>query len=294
MVTYVQSETRYVSPENIITEVLDEICEIIFLAPHYDDLPLSIGGIVRVLNGAVRVTNVNVFSLSQYVSPEYNDPSIPGDALTLTQERIRFVTDIRKREDEQCLGLLGITDLIYLDKNEAPLRGYLDLDGSSGITFPLARPGWHERESGLVEELKRTFKDYMKKKGNVFVPLVIKYHIDHTVVRRAALDAARELYNEGKLEATVFFYEDQPYAGLSDSSLDDWSDVRIIIECCQAYDILIDLEEKLRLIDFYPSQREEGYENGVRNRAQIIGEEYPCTGPAERFYKLDPSTLAEL
>ncbi|MFH1589084.1 MAG: hypothetical protein ABIB43_00765 [archaeon] len=294
--------TEPLSVDEIVAKFFNNL-PITCISPHYDELPLCIGGSALALQDKLEIKNVNVFSKSQYVSPEYESKLQEqlfeeGNSDIFSKERIQFVSPLRRTEDDNCLESLGVNSRIYLEKNEAPLRGYGLGDGKEGITFPTAPENWwkNPEEEILLNNLKIEFKEYMSEKNNVFIPIGIKYHIDHVLVRRAAISAANELNNSGKLNANLFFYEDQPYAGLSAIKSNDWIDANRIIANCASTDIVIDLQKKISLIDFYTSQLEDGYSMGIENRAIEIGN-MDLSGkiqPIERIYKLNTAKIHEL
>ncbi|MFH1770134.1 MAG: hypothetical protein ABH828_01115 [archaeon] len=278
---------------------------IIYISPHFDDFALSNGGFAFTFQNKLAIRTITVFSQSQYVSPEYelqlkNQLSEQGNSDKFSEERIRHVSNIlRINEDNSCLESLDLEPSILLGKDEAPIRGYGLGDGKEGITFPTAPQSWLEnpKEIILVNSLKKEFKNYMSEKMNIFIPLGVQYHIDHVLVRKAAISAANELNTSGELNVNLFFYEDLPYAGLSTNKSSDWNDAKKIIANCTPEDIIIDLEKKLGLIDFFPSQREDGYFRGIKNRAIEIGKMHMSEKniqSMERIYKLNTNKIYEL
>ena len=122
-------------------------------------------------------------------------------------DRASFVSAVRKREDAAWLKLLGgrvqMTDLDLLD---APLR--LVCDVSEVLTIPI-RVGDRAvaRISGAIAKLARSSSS---SESAFVLPLAVGEHIDHRVVRQAALEALTGS------PVSIAFYEDLPYAARPD------------------------------------------------------------------------------
>ena len=118
------------------------------------------------------------------------------------------------------------------------------------------------------------------------LPLGIKEHIDHILLREALMDAWDEL--EQKTNTTICFGEDQPYAGLADKN--DWDIARSYLNALPLIEINypIDTERKSDLLmNHYPSQVEESYREGVLNRAEQLKQKYGSDTGLERLYRLE-------
>jgi hypothetical protein len=277
-----------------LNDVLGGIGKITIFSPHFDDTSLSLGGFLFEAGKYFSISNLVIASISQYVSPDYPDKDkVPGtpDDIEIDDPRTKYVTKLRKGEDKAVMETLGVESLL-LDELDGPLRGY-GVDTKDGFTSPTAEEGWwkNSNEIDYMARLKEQFKTYLQEEGNVFIPLALNYHIDHVLVRMAALQAAKELGDD--LKANIFFYEDLPYAGLSKEDEPGWADANKVIEMCDTIDIAVDLDSKVKIaVNGYPSQLEDTYEGGVRARANTIGALYDDV-PHERIYKLDKDKLAE-
>ena len=256
--------------------------KIVFIATHYDDFPLTLGGIALWLKGGWNATSLTVCTLSQYVSPEYQKshshiPALTGGVKDISENRIDYVTVKRQEEDQRCLAQLDV-QWKYLNFLEAPLRGY----GLAAheMTYPAAEPGWILKEREFIQKLTETLIPYMNQ-GLIIAPLGIGNHIDHRVVNLAAINAAIST------KKRLFFAEDLPYAGVPE---EQWGDANLIIKNCGYFDIPIGLEKKLALIEHYPSQVEPFYTEGVRKRALQIGQ----GRPKERIYYVEISQLENI
>jgi hypothetical protein len=99
------------------------------------------------------------------------------------------------------------------------------------------------------------------------------------------MEARDEL--EQNTAATIFFGEDQPYAGHADKT--DWDIARTYLNEPPAVKInyRIDAERKSDLLmKHYPSQVEESYREGILNRADQLKQKYGCDTGVERIYRL--------
>lgn len=119
----------------------------------------------------------------------------------------------------------------------------------------------------------------------ILLPLGIKEHIDHILLREALMDARDEL--EQNTNATVCFGEDQPYAGLADQY--DWDKANNFIIELPVTEINYRIDAKRKsdlLMKHYPSQVEESYREGILNRADQLKQKYGCDTGVERIYRL--------
>ena len=155
----------------------------ILLSPHIDDVPLSVGGCL--LDGRFPFATVlNVFSISRSA---YND----DDA-----ER---VTAARRLEDDRFFQLMGLpVERHYLDRLDAPIR--LGITDEDVCATPLSL-----KDSEEIACIRKALDAIRSSDSLLVAPLGLGKHIDHLVVRRTAIAAARDGWS-------VAFYEDCPYA----------------------------------------------------------------------------------
>ena len=250
----------------------------LFEVPHFDDFPLTFGGLLlnlKKLNQLEYTCDVVCFSRSNYLCRDEE-----GNRDT-SEKRVQYATGIRVIEEENCLKYLGVKHLILLGLNEALLRGY----GLTGTKFEFPKRIDWNKDKHLVEYLTEIFKKHLQFADEVYFPLAIRGHVDHLIVREAGLKAVKELDSAGIRRASVFFGEDQPYAGTTDP--EDWREVEEFIKenKLEAITYEMDLEEKLKLLEFYPSQTEPTYFEGVRKRALQLKKQISSEKPAERIYK---------
>jgi LmbE family N-acetylglucosaminyl deacetylase len=157
------------------------------LSPHSDDAALSIAGTMKLLvAGGKRVTLVTCFSKSSFS--------------TLGVCDVEAVSNIRKNEDVAFINLLSpICQAIWIDLPDAPLRG-VALDALF-VSRALV-----EYEEALARELADRLRTLLPPASTVFLPLGIGSHVDHLIVREAALSLMEHRFR------FLAFYEDLPYA----------------------------------------------------------------------------------
>ena len=173
--------------------------DLIVLSPHLDDAALSCGGAIhRATAAGRRVLVINVFTgdpprdaeLSPLARELHEAWQLGDDPLT-----------IRRQEDERAMAILGaearnwpLPDALYRTAADGrPL--YSDLDRI------FAPPEAEDAE--LEHDLARRLLE-LPRAATVLAPLAAGNHVDHWLVRRAAL---RALAPE-----RIWQYEDFPYA----------------------------------------------------------------------------------
>ena len=90
-----------------------------------------------------------------------------------------------------------------------------------------------------------------------------------------------------RVAATIYFGEDQPYTGLADKA--DWAITWNFIDKypVDPIDYLIDENKKVKFVwDYYPTQVEDSYRQGILNRSKQLKEEYGSNAGVERIYRL--------
>ena len=251
----------------------------IFESPHFDDMPLTIGGLIIKLKAEGNLgdfIDANCFSRSNY---QKEDELGNRD---ISEKRIAHATGIRILEELAMLKHLSLKELKLYGLDEVLLRGYA-LNHGAKLEFPKGID-W-DKDRAIVAYLVDKFKQDLQTADEVYFPLAIRGHVDHLIVREAGLTAIKELDRSGLKRATSYFGEDQPYAGTAEEA--DWEETKEFIETNKLTPITyqINLDEKLRLLDLYPSQTQEAYFEGVRNRALMLQKEMQTTTPMERIYR---------
>ena len=270
-----------------ITEVVQEK-NIIILSPHYDDVVLTFGGYLDALvsKGLIHTKHIriiHVFSRSNYQARD--DKGNSDQSL----KRIQYATGIRLMEDLNCLDdLVGHGNYVYelMAEKECMLREKSWKDGEV-FEFPQGNKGDFEDEDWQIYERIRKYAHRWLLSGDtaILLPLGIKEHIDHVILREALMDARKD--NGSKTDAAICFGEDQPYAGHASET--DWQRASAYVKGLSAVEIdyPINAERKSDLImKHYPSQVEESYREGVLNRARQLQQANGTDTGIERIYRL--------
>ncbi len=233
---------------------------IVVLSPHRDDAAFSLGlSIDAWLAQGHTVSVLNCFTQSTYAP--YSDV----EALH-ANDRVSFVSALRRREDNAWNKLatnrLSFHDLDLLD---APLRVACAVDEVLTVEM---RPGDRAlaRTEGAVAKLAR------KAQANgvfVAVPLAMGGHIDHRIVRQAALNAL------GATPMPVAFYEDLPYAARLDGAEDPalraaetWPDLFAGFALGEPAGLEDAMRRKTRIAECYDSQVDS---EAIRSMAEFAG-----------------------
>ena len=220
--------------------------KIVMLSPHCDDIALSLGAFLLAQCGNADVQIITVFSFSACTV----DDTIKGSAM---------VSAIRKAEDERFVKSLGQNVwAVWWDRKDAPLR----------LSIPDEAVFHSEPSCTDFDEMLRIVRKVKREYSKVdllLAPMALGYHIDHIVVRNAALDLLAEGF-------PVAFYEDIPYAdGYSLGKIDEYA-AHLVSLAGQELDLCaietgITIEEKVALISCYRSQMDSRTENRVRSHA---------------------------
>lgn len=163
--------------------------KLVILSPHRDDAVFSLG-ISLLCWRHIAVTVLNFFTYSAY-GPRV--VSLLGNAEAAAQE----ISTFRKREDRRALRRISRQIIIRsADLLDAPLR----LNVPSAWVSDLAKVSVREQDIDIVvRSIPRLPGDAL-----VLSPLALGDHVDHHIVRAAALRA--------QFGKRVGFYEDLPYA----------------------------------------------------------------------------------
>jgi len=270
-----------------IVEVIPEK-NIIILSPHYDDVPLTFGGYLNELthNQLVKTKNiriVNIFSRSNY---QARDDQGNSDG---SLKRMQFATGIRLLEDLNCLdALIGKGHYSYEIKAEREcVVRQKNWKPGEAFEFPQGtRNDFDDEDWQIFNRIKKYAREWLLlKETALLLPIGIKEHIDHIILREAVIETLNEL--DQKVAATIYFGEDQPYTGLADKA--DWAKIRDFISKnpVDHADYLIDEGKKTKLVwDYYPTQVEDSYREGILNRSKQLKEENESNSGVERIYRL--------
>lgn len=244
----------------------------IVISPHYDDLILSLGGLVSKWSKInCQIEEWIVFSNSNYL---VNDNKGNKD---ISKERIKVVSSIRLKEELRATKNIKNIKLKLCHQDEALIRNHNEKEHKRG--FP---HGFDEKkDKKVLENLRKLLLPLFSKDVQIFVPLAIQEHIDHFIIRKAAIS----ILNSNK-KAQVFFYEDLPYVAYT--SKGEWKHIKTFIIQHKLLPIIvpIDLNFKLKLLDYYNSQTDKYYYEGVSKRAKEIQKEQDKKLPCEKIYLL--------
>lgn len=171
----------------------------LFLSPHYDDVPLSAGGTVRLLaDHGTSPESLVVFGSE----PDPAQPLTPF-ARSLHDAWGLDAADViasRRAEEHAAAAMLGaVTDVLPF--RDAIYRASLYLSDDDLFGTPAAA------ESTLPGEIiaSLALQGAPDPATRVYAPLGVGRHVDHQTVFRAAADLAAAGWD-------VWFYEDIPYA----------------------------------------------------------------------------------
>jgi len=282
------SYSMKISPiANIIPEK-----NILILSPHYDDVLFMMGGYILNLKkeGILDTKNFKVkliFSRSSYQlgqgSANY-DPSL---------ERVQYATGIRLIEDQNCNDeLFGKFNYSYelLGEKECSIRGKSLNDSEGEMEFPHGMyEDFDEKDVDVFDRMKQRFEKYaMLPDTAIIVPMAIKEHIDHFIIREAAITVAKKLGASAK--AKFYFQEDKPYGGIATETelerIEEFVNSNQLQSKWYSYDpeAIVDLAFK-----HFVSQVEEIYKIGVLNRAEFWKTQLDHTEGVDRICLFDLS-----
>jgi hypothetical protein len=270
-----------------IKEALPEK-NIIILSPHYDDVPLTFGGYIHALYqkslGKTKDFRViNIFSRSNY---QARDDEGNRD---FTLKRIQYATGIRLLEDLNCLDeLIGKGNYSYEIKaeRECGIRQKKWKPGEA-FEFPQGnRDNFDDEDWQIFDRIKKYAQEwFMLKDTALLIPVGMKEHIDHIILREAVIESLHDLGHP--IKTSLYFGEDQPYTGLADR--EDWAKVKAFLNqhSTDQIDYFIDENFKANLVwKHYPTQVEESYRKGILNRSLQLKTEHKCHIGVERIYRL--------
>ena len=254
-----------------IKELFSSARRKVVLAPHYDDFILSLGGLADSWQkNKVGVEDVIIFSQTDFVSSDWlkNHQNLSKNITEISA--LRYQEELKVAEK---LGQVEITKLGFLD---AWLRNFKKI--ISGVD-PLE---FNDRDKEIISQLSEPINFWLGQKIQLFVPLAIRFHQDHYLVREALMMALKTFE---KPMAEIFFYEDLPYA---DTGNREWRPITSFIKKNKLIPLTypINLKNKLALIDYYPSQINKAFYNGVINRSLKLALKSLTFRPSERIYFL--------
>ncbi|MCL1795281.1 MAG: hypothetical protein FWG37_00170 [Clostridia bacterium] len=271
----------------LLSNMRDVIPEsnIVCVSPHYDDFLFFLGGYVLAMRrGGLletkRFCNINTFSRTNY-----QERDIRGNQ-DRSLARVKYATGIRFVEDLECLDdLLGTRNYGYrvMGEEESQVRGKAFNVGDGEIEMAF---GSYETmdicDWDILYRMEARIAELAGREDTALIlPLSMKGHIDHFIVREAGVRAM----SRGPRRAAFYFAEDKPYAGMMTEAESAVNDAFIAEYRLKARGFPNDPEEVLRLAyRHYPSQVDAVYDEGIRSRNEQLKQIYGVDTDCDRVY----------
>ena len=276
---------------NTVEKIIPET-NIICVSPHYDDFLFFLGGYVLEMTRlklleTKRFTNINTFSRSNYQARD-----VAGNR-DRSLERVKHASGIRYIEDLQCLDdLLGLRQYVYrvMGEEESLVRGMAlnEGDGEMEMSFGsydvMTPQDWDvlNRMEACLTELA------VVSDTAIVLPLSMKGHIDHFIVREAGLRALQNTDKAKTKKAAFYFAEDKPYAGIMTEKEAAENDAFIAAHPLKPYTFRGHPQEMIRLAyAHYPSQVDTIYDEGILTRSQELKNIHKVEVDCDRIYKYE-------
>lgn len=268
-----------------IKDVIPETNIVVF-SPHYDDFLFMLGGYVMELQkqDLLQTKNVHillVFSRSNYLA------GTGTNNFDTSLDRLKLATGKRLLEDMGCIdALLGPCNYRYelLGEYECFLRGKSYAD--SEMEFPHGMyDDFSEQDQVIFERMKQRIRHWAQQPDTALIfPTAFKEHIDHFIVREAAIEVAKE--GSSKHNAAFYFQEDKPYGGIATEAEKARIASFVTTNNLQPKTYQYDPEAMIdKAFTYYISQVEEVYKTGIRNRAAFLQQEMKSAAACDRIYK---------
>lgn len=260
---------------------------IVVFAPHYDDALFLLGNCAlawRAEGIAKQVRVLLLFSRSNYLQGTGAGNYDTGLA------RQKLATGHRVLEDAECLdALLGRFQYQYELVGESECFVRAKPFANDEMEFPHGMfPDFDDEDWRIFTRMKVRILEWAGQEDTALVfPLAIKEHIDHFIVREAAVQAAAQLGSGAK--ASFYFQEDKPYGGIA--SAEELARVEQFV-AAHPFERRVYRAEPERIVDLafthYPSQVEELYRDGICGRANKLRGMYGLDVPCDQLYRYMP------
>ncbi len=263
---------------------------LVFFSPHFDDMLFCMGGFVDFLKTSQAFHNRRFHVHLLFSRSNYQARDNEGNRRT-DRARIQFASGVRLIEDQDCLDeLLGVDNYVYQlhGYEECFTRGKPFAD--SEMEFPHGMfEDFDDADRHIFQRVKRLVESHLGLADTALVfPIAIKEHIDHFILREAAIQARAE--TKQPLKASIYFIEDKPYGGITTE--EEMNRMQAFIEQhhleARPFPYRADaiVEPAFR---HYVSQVEDVYRKGIQNRARTLGQQYFTeNGEADCLYYLPP------
>lgn len=244
---------------------------VMYLSPHLDDAVLSCGGLIhRQVQAGTSVLVVTIFA----GPPSRSELSPFAAELHARWGHLSEPVAVRRQEDKKAMHLLG-ADYTHLEYPDAIYRFdntsflYLcdeDLFGSL-----------HPSDLKLVRHVTEAIMEIiLAQQSAIYAPLAVGSHVDHQLVRDAAMALHRRSY-------PVIFYEDYPYVEVPGALTGELE--RIGIERWTGEVQGLDEEElamKIEAIAAYASQMDKLFQ-GVEEMSERVQDYALALSSEERY-----------
>ena len=269
-----------------VSELIPESNVVVF-SPHFDDFLFMLGGYVTEMQKLSLLATKNfhillIFSRSNYLAGTGNNN------FDNSLDRIKLATGKRLLEDKECIdALLGKFNYRYelLGESECFTRGKSFAD--SEMEFPHGMyADFDEQDQQIFERMKQRIRCWSRLKDTALIfPMAFKEHIDHFIVREAAIEVAKE--SGAERNATFYFQEDKPYGGIATVVEHERIATFIKQNKLQPRTYACDPERVINCaFKYYISQVEEVYKTGIRERAGFLQKSMHSDRPCDRIYVL--------
>ncbi|CAN5726442.1 PIG-L family deacetylase [soil metagenome] len=213
----------------------------IFLSPHYDDIPLSCGGV------ATRVSQSGTAPEIALIFGDHPDSDLPLTAFARQLHEqwghtAEQVINSRRAEESTASALIGAVD-VYLPFHDAIYRG--SRYTSDAELFGETSAEESDLPERIVSELG--ISDAELGAVRLYAPLAIGNHIDH----QHAFTAGLLLASGG---CDVWFYEDLPYALIPGRAEERMRRIESPLASAGLVDVRQVWQTKIDAIMAYPSQ----------------------------------------
>jgi LmbE family N-acetylglucosaminyl deacetylase len=251
---------------------------VIYLSPHLDDVALSCGGLIR---RQVRAGS-GVLVVTVFAGPPSRSELSPFAAELHAQwGHLTDPVAVRREEDKRAMRLLG-ADYIHLEYPDAIYR----FDDTSFLYLcdEDLFASLHTSDLNLVPQVTEAIMEIIyPEQSAIFAPLAVGNHVDHQLVRDAALILHRRSY-------PVVFYEDYPYIEVPGALTEELERIGTERWTGEVQELdEEDLTMKIEAIAAYASQMDklfqgvEAMSERVRDYALALS---PEEGYCERYWRL--------
>lgn len=262
--------------------------KIVVFAPHFDDFLFTIGGYSIGLK-ELGLRNTKKFHIMILFSRSNYMAGTGAGNYDTSLDRIKLATGKRVLEDMNCLDeLLGEFDYRYTlcGERECFTRGKVFAD--SEMEFPHGMYDDFDRlDEQIFARIKERIREWALQEDTALIfPLAIKEHIDHFIVREAAIKTAHDLGASAR--AAFYFQEDKPYGGIASPEelqrIEEFVQKNALIPRPYGYDP----EQVIELaFKHYISQVEVVYKKGIRQRSEFLQAQYGVGSGCDQIYLFD-------